>query len=119
MQTIEPITLQKKIAGKETLVLIDVREPREHEAYNIGGLLIPMNSIFANLQQIPQNIPVVFYCQKGIRSALVIQRLQQRYHYNNLFNLAGGMDNWRRTFSCDFPQQGKDLQDNADLSPII
>ncbi len=96
MQSIDPITLQQSITNGEDLLLIDVREPWEHEVFNIGGLLIPMNTIFTNLDQVPRDRPVVFYCQKGIRSGLVIQRLQQKFQYNNLLNLSGGMDSWAR-----------------------
>jgi adenylyltransferase/sulfurtransferase len=98
MQSIDPITLQQKINIGEQILLIDVREPWEHEVFNIGGLLIPMNTVFANLDQIPTDKPVVIYCQKGIRSGLVIQRLQQKFQYNNLLNLAGGMVGWSRIF---------------------
>ncbi len=96
MNTINAITLLEKIKNKEDIMLIDVREPWEHEAFNIGGILIPMNIIFEHLDIIPKDKPVVFYCQKGIRSGLVIQRLQQKYHYKNLINLSGGMDQWQK-----------------------
>lgn len=99
MQSIDAITLQEKITKQEDFLLIDVREPYEHELFNIGGLLIPMNNIFLQLDMIPKDKPVVFYCQKGIRSALVIQRLQQKHGYDNLLNLSGGMDAWKRQFS--------------------
>jgi len=42
---------------------------------------------------------VVLYCQKGIRSVIVIQRLQQRNQYKNLINLTGGMEAWKKTFN--------------------
>lgn len=98
MNSIDPITLREKINEEKNFVLIDVREPWEHELFNIGGSLIPMNTVFKNLHKIPADKPVVIYCQKGIRSGLVIQRLQQKYHYSNLINLAGGMDGWNKTF---------------------
>ncbi len=96
MQSIHAIALQEKINSGEDFLLIDVREPFEHEHFNIGGLLIPMNHIFEQLSDIPKDKTVVLYCQKGIRSALVIQRLQQKNEYLNLINLAGGMDAWRK-----------------------
>ena len=98
MNSIAPIALQEKISNDAELVLIDVREPWEHELFSIGGLLIPMNTVLDNLDKIPADKPVVIYCQKGIRSGLVIQRLQQKFHYNNLINLAGGMEGWSKTF---------------------
>jgi len=76
--------------------LIDVREAYEREAFNIGGRHIPMNSLFDHLDQIPRAGNVVLYCQKGIRSGLAIQRLHQRFGYDNLINLSGGMDAWRK-----------------------
>jgi len=96
MNSIDPIILKEKINNKVDLILIDVREPWEHALYNIGGLSIPMNTVFNNLDKIPTDKPVIIYCQKGIRSGLVIQRLQQKFHYNNLINLTGGMDGWAK-----------------------
>lgn len=96
MLAIDATSLNDKLANNEDILLIDVREPWEHDEFNIGGILIPMHNIFENLSQIPRDKPVVFYCQKGIRSALVIQRLEQKYAYTNLMNLAGGMQAWKQ-----------------------
>lgn len=96
MLAIDATSLNDKLANNEDILLIDVREPWEHDEFNIGGILIPMHNIFENLSQIPKDKPVVFYCQKGIRSALVIQRLEQKYAYTNLMNLAGGMQGWKQ-----------------------
>ncbi len=95
MNSIDPILLREKLAAGETFFLIDVREEYEHADFNIGGSLIPMNTIFENIGIIPKDIPVVIYCAKGIRSAIVIQRLQEKYGFENLLNLEGGMYKWR------------------------
>ena len=100
MHSIDVIALQKKINNKEDFVLIDVREPQEHENFNIGGILIPMNTVFQNLHIIPKDKTVILYCQKGIRSGLVIQRLQQKYLYTNLLNLSGGIDKWLKNLKA-------------------
>lgn len=100
MQSIDVIALQEKIHNKEDFVLIDVREPQEHENFNIGGILIPMNTVFQNLHIIPKDKTVILYCQKGIRSGLVIQRLQQKYLYTNLLNLSGGIDKWLKNLKA-------------------
>jgi len=96
MQSITPLQLKEKISNKEDFLLIDVREVYEHNDFNIGGLLIPLNSLFENISMIPNERPVVMYCQKGIRSQLAIQRLQQKFNFSNLVNLSGGVDAWRR-----------------------
>jgi adenylyltransferase/sulfurtransferase len=96
MESITPKELRDKIANKEDIVIIDVREPFEHEAFNIGGTLIPLNTVFENIALITKDKPVIFYCQKGIRSQIAIQRLQQKFNYTNLINLSGGMEAWKR-----------------------
>lgn len=97
MVSITANELRNKIANKDDIVIIDVREPHEHEAFNIGGTLIPLKYIFENIALINKDKPVVIYCQKGVRSQLAIQRLQQKFNYNNLINLSGGMEAWKKS----------------------
>jgi rhodanese-related sulfurtransferase len=96
MNSISPFHLKEKLTNNDAVVLIDVREEYEHNEFNIGGTLIPMNTVFEQLEKIPKNKPVVLYCAKGIRSAMAIQRLEEKYGYNNLINLTGGMYAWRK-----------------------
>ncbi len=96
MLSISVPELQQKLATGEDIQLIDVRESWEHQAFNIGGTSIPLTSLFEHVTQIRKDRPVVVYCEKGIRSSIAIQRLIQRFHYNNLINLTGGMDAWHR-----------------------
>lgn len=91
---ISVIELQQNINNHEDVLLIDVRESYERELFNIGGLHIPMQTVFERIEEIPKDKKVVLYCQKGIRSMIVIQRLSERYGYRNLINLHGGMDAW-------------------------
>lgn len=88
--------LMQRLHNHEDIMLIDVREPWEHNAYNIGGALIPLHTIFINIASISRDRKVVIYCEKGIRSQIAIQRLQQRYQYDNLINLMGGLNAWKR-----------------------
>ena len=96
MMMITAIELQKKILNKEDFLLIDVREDFEHEHFNIGGLPMPMGTVLNNINNIPTDKEVIIYCEKGIRSTIVIQRLQEKFGYTNLINLTGGMQAWRR-----------------------
>lgn len=70
--------------------LIDVREPHEFEQKNIGGELIPMNTIKDNLNRIREDIPVIVHCQMGGRSRTVVDFLYEK-GYKNVFNLKGGL----------------------------
>ncbi len=99
MLSISAVELQQKLQDKEDFLLIDVREPWEHEDFNIGGILIPMNSLFDNLEKLERDKPVIIYCQKGIRSQIAIQRLHHKFNFTNLVNLSGGMDAWKKEFN--------------------
>ncbi len=94
MQHISVAQLKKKLDDGEDIQLVDVREPWEHELFNIGGVLISVGSIMEYMEQISSNKPVIFYCRKGIRSQIAIQRLEQKMQTDNFFNLQGGMEAW-------------------------
>ena len=96
MTTITPLELQKSIAVKNNFLLIDVREDFEHEHFNIGGIIMPMGTVIQNIVHIPTDKPVIFYCEKGIRSVIIIQRLEDTYGFTNLVNLTGGMQAWKK-----------------------
>jgi adenylyltransferase/sulfurtransferase len=98
MQSITAAILQQKLVDKEDILLIDVREPDEHAAFNIGGLLIPLRNIIQQADKIPTNMPVILYCRKGIRSQIAIQRLQDKFPFKNLINLIGGTEAWKKEF---------------------
>jgi rhodanese-related sulfurtransferase len=96
MQQITPALLKQWMQDGNPFQLVDVREDFEHEAFNIGGLLIPLGTVMQNHQQVKTDIPVVVYCRKGIRSQIAIQRLTERFGFTNLYNLTGGMERWQR-----------------------
>lgn len=77
---------------KSKYFLIDVREPAEHDQQNIGGLLIPFDDVIRQVNDIPENQPVLLYCKSGVRSFLAIQKLQRKKIFTNLFNLKGGLN---------------------------
>ncbi|CAN5750462.1 hypothetical protein BH10BAC2_BH10BAC2_06920 [soil metagenome] len=91
MQQINVEELRALQKDNHQLLLVDVREPEEHAAYNIGGILIPVAEIIRQYALIPRNIPVIIYCRKGIRSQMAIQRLEDKFGFNNLVNLRCGI----------------------------
>lgn len=96
MKNITPAELKEWLKDGKPLILIDVREIWERDLFNIGGEHIPLNSVMENKDEIPKDKPVVFYCEKGIRSTIIIQRLEAA-GFDNLYNLSGGMSNWKKT----------------------
>ena len=99
IESITPAVLKKKMEQGEDILLVDVREPFEHDDYNIGGLLIPFGEIMKHAGLFDTSKTVVCYCAKGIRSHIAIQRLQDKFGYHNLVNLEGGMDAWQRLYT--------------------
>ncbi len=59
---------------------------------------MPLNEITQHIDKIVTDKPVIFYCRKGIRSQLAIQRLQEKFPFTNLVNLIGGTEAWRKQF---------------------
>lgn len=94
MKNITPRDFKELLKKDGHFFLVDVREVWEHDAYNIGGILIPLGELIGRKQEIPQDLPVLLYCEKGIRSMMAIQRLET-LGYTNLYNLAGGMKAWK------------------------
>lgn len=97
VQGISPSEL-KQLMDNGEVFLVDVRQPGERDAFHIGGQHIPMDEALRSNTVFPENIPVVFYCEKGIRSALVIQRISARYSSVKMLNLEGGVEAWKKTF---------------------
>lgn len=74
--------------------LIDVREPAEFNAANLGGELIPLQTVPQNVEKFSKEKQVVVHCRSGKRSANAIMFLGQ-YGHDNLYNLEGGILAWK------------------------
>jgi len=76
----------------EDFQLIDVREPYEYEIANLDGELIPLNKIGENAEKVDRDRKVVVHCKRGSRSADAIKILEDKFGFDNLYNLKGGID---------------------------
>ncbi|MBW6533464.1 MAG: hypothetical protein K0B11_00510 [Mariniphaga sp.] len=85
----------KRMLDKGTdICLIDVREMWEKEIADIGGQLIPFDSIENNLKNIPQVRKTILYCRTGRRSSEAISLIAKKRNTENLYNLEGGIYAW-------------------------
>jgi adenylyltransferase/sulfurtransferase len=75
----------------EPFQLIDVREPHEYEVSNLGGELIPLAEISAHAPRLARDRKVVLHCRSGARSAQAIRELEEKFGFENLYNLSGGI----------------------------
>lgn len=100
MKTIDVQALNEKIKAGETLNLVDVREPAEHNEFNIGGILLPLGDIRVGDTESIDHLKeqeVFLYCRSGNRSgqaAMVLESLG----FTNVINVTGGMLSWRDNF---------------------
>ena len=89
--------VKRRLDAGETLQLIDVREPFEHQIAQIANSeLIPMNTVPVALQQIEQKADggvVIVFCHHGMRSLSVVNWLRQQ-GVTECQSMAGGIDSW-------------------------
>ena len=94
MKTISADELKTLIDNQEDFQLIDVREPFEYEAANIGGVLMPLQTVPEQSDKIAKDKQVVVMCRSGKRSANAVAFLEQK-GFENLYNLEGGILEWK------------------------
>ncbi len=99
VQEIEPDEVKSLIA-QDQVHLIDVREPFEFDASNIGGVNIPLKSIEDHLVLISNSKSTIVLCRSGGRSRQAIIKLQS-LGYTNMINLKGGLLKWRSEIDPD------------------
>ncbi|WP_212747616.1 molybdopterin-synthase adenylyltransferase MoeB [Fodinibius saliphilus] len=88
----------------EEVQLVDVREPHEVEIAEIGGDLIPLDQILDHADKISRDKKVVVHCRSGKRSSDAIKKLQEKYGFDNLYNLKGGILAWSEEIDANIPQ---------------
>ncbi len=91
------LEVKRKLDAGEPLVLLDCREPFEHDLCRIAGSeLIPMNTIpqqLATVERLTDRGQLVVYCHHGMRSLNVTNWLRQQ-GVDNVVSMTGGIDAW-------------------------
>lgn len=73
--------------AKKPFQLIDVREKNEYLQENIGGISVPLSIFEENIAIFATNTPIVIHCQTGKRSEKAVSILQEKYGFDNVWNL--------------------------------
>jgi rhodanese-related sulfurtransferase len=105
MKQITPAQLAAWLAdaSRAKPLLLDVREPWEHEQARIeGSQLVPMGEIVARVGELDRTREVVAICHHGGRSLQVAMFLEKN-GFANVHNLSGGVDAWSRTVDPSVP----------------
>ena len=76
-------------------VIVDVREPREHEQAHVEGTIdIPLGELVARIDEVPRDTTVYVLCHVGGRSAQAAQYLEGNGF--DAVNVTGGILAWYR-----------------------
>jgi rhodanese-related sulfurtransferase len=103
-KTITPAELDARLKRGDELLLIDVREPVEHEIARIeGAQLLPLSVFQEWAGTLDPEAETVVICHHGIRSAQVCAFLA-REGFTKLSNLAGGIDRWSHEVDPHVPR---------------
>ena len=101
---IEPRELKQRLDCGDELLLVDVREPWEHELCRIeGAKLIPLGAIPASLALFEQAERVVLYCHHGMRSLDAMAWLRAQ-GIEGARSLSGGIDRWATEIDLRVPR---------------
>ncbi len=91
--------LKSRMDAGEELFIIDVREPHEYAAFNIGAENIPLGTIPQRMYDFDEDKDreIIVHCHAGSRSSTAKAILTQS-GFTNVRNLLGGMVDWQLNF---------------------
>jgi len=106
VKNIDAKTLKKWLENNEAIV-VDVREPAEHEAEKISGSnLLPLAKVCKSSLPKYENKKLVLHCRSGKRSASACQKLLDEDSNLEIYNLEGGISAWSAE-GCKIETSGK------------
>jgi len=93
---LSPAELKQRLAEREPLVLLDVRQDWETRLCRLENAVhIPIEEIELRNGELNPDDEIVVYCHQGVRSAAVAEYLRS-LGFASVRNLAGGLDAWAR-----------------------
>jgi rhodanese-related sulfurtransferase len=74
-------------------ILVDVREAKEYEICNLGGKLIPLDTLGSRLGELDPESHIIVHCKLGGRGAKAVTLLREA-GFENAWYLKGGIIAW-------------------------
>ena len=103
VEEITPRELKRLMDGAGDIVLLDVREPYEHELCKIeGSRLVPLGELGERTGELERGADIVVYCHVGMRSARAAQLLTSM-GFAKVRNLKGGIRAWAHDVDPGMP----------------
>ena len=108
MSTVPEISvhdLKSRLGSEDAPFVLDVREPAEYEAANLGGVLIPLGELPDRIDEIRshEGDDVVVHCRSGARSARAVEFLRAQ-GFEKAVNLKGGIHAWSDEIDPSLPK---------------
>jgi adenylyltransferase/sulfurtransferase len=96
--------LKKRMDRKESLFVLDVRNPNEFQICTIPGTVqLPLPELPQRFAELPRDREIVVHCKSGMRSAKAIQFLKEQ-GFTKLVNLQGGILAWAEKVDTTMPK---------------
>ncbi len=107
------ISVQELAMPKTEAVLFDAREPKEYNTSHLKDAIC-VGYDFFNIETILDTIKnkdeqIVVYCSLGIRSEDIAEKLKKA-GYNNVFNLYGGIFEWKNKDFSVYNSEGTETE---------
>jgi rhodanese-related sulfurtransferase len=104
VQRISALALKDKLARKEPLFLLDVREPHEFAYAHIeGSVSIPLSLLPLRRKELNTVHEIVVICHYGMRSQQAANYLDKQ-GFEKVFNLQGGVAAWATDCDLTMPR---------------
>jgi len=97
MKNLSSKELIEKLENDKDGFILDVRSSEEYEQSHIPNAILlnirEPQSFLDGLEKLDKTLNYYVYCHSGVRSVQACQ-IMQRFGFNNLFNLLGGISEW-------------------------
>lgn len=103
---IQVTELHDKLIEGNSFLFLDVREPYEYEAFNLGAQLFPMGEILSRIDELLpyKDREIIIYCHSGKRSAAVQETLHQ-IGFTQVSHIRGGIQAWIERYGTEVVRQ--------------
>jgi monothiol glutaredoxin len=103
VKQIGPKELKALLDAGKVKAIYDVRTDKERAVARIGDAPMLDDKVMADIEQLPKDTPIAFFCHRGGRSNAAAQHFL-KLGFSSVYNLAGGIDAWSAEVDPSVPR---------------